>query len=133
LYKPHGPFVADLGVISGSDDGLDTCHYVFPVDSCLLFKELGAPVHIIFVGTAQVVAIGVVVSLSGIAPVQRDPLLVIVHFHRCGSIMDLGLLAYVAVGYAIIAFVGREVHIAHLLYLGTTIVLELVGICWKWF
>ena len=62
LDKPHGTFVADLGIIPRDNDGINTGRYVFPVQGSFLFKKLGAPVHIIFMGTAQVVAIGVVAS-----------------------------------------------------------------------
>src|SRR5690554_1253015 len=105
LDKSHCTFVANLGIIPGVDYYINTGHYVFTVGSSFLFKKFRAPVCIIFMGTTQVIAIGTIASLSGISLVQGYPLMVIIHFHGCGCIMDLGMLADVTVGYTIIALV----------------------------
>src|SRR5690554_2777467 len=105
LDKPHGTFVADLGIIPRDYDLFYTGRYILPVEGGFLFKKFGTPVRIIFMGTVQVIAIGVVASLSGIALVQGYSLMVIINFHSCRCIMDLGMLADVAIGRTIIAFV----------------------------
>ena len=87
------------------------------------FKELRAPVAVIFMGAAKVFFIGVIAALFRMAPVQRDPLLVVVDLHRGTRIVDGGLLSYITVGDAVIALVRGEVYIAHLLDLRPSVIL----------
>ena len=127
LDDAHGPFIAYLGIIPGLEYFLYTAKYVLAMDSGLLFKELGAPVGVEPMGATEMVRIGIVASLGGIAIMQGDTLMIKIDlYHACG-VMDSGLLSYIAVWDTVVALIRGEVHIAHLLYLGPAVILKLIG------
>src|SRR5690554_7179745 len=77
-------------------------------------------------GARQMVFVCVIAPLGWIAFVQGNTLVVVIYLYIAFGIMDLGLLSDIAIGNAIIAFVRREVNIAHLLHLSSPIILYLI-------
>src|SRR5690606_40783621 len=105
LYDPHCPFISYFRVVPLCQYRLHTAQYMFAVSGRFPFKELRAPVTIVFMGTSKVLLIGIIAALFRMAPVQRDPPLVVVHLHHGARIVDGGHLSAIEVGSATIAIV----------------------------
>lgn len=126
LYDPHGPFISYFRIVPLGEYRLHTAQYMVAVSGRFLFKELRAPVTIIFMGAAKMLPVGIIAAFFRMAPVQGDPLLVVIDFDNGTGVMDGGLFPDIAVGNAIIALVRGEIDIPHLLHLRPSIFLELV-------
>src|SRR5690606_26766947 len=67
LYDPHCPFLSYFRVVTLCQYRLHTAQYMFAVSGRFPFKELRAPVTIVFMGTSKVLLIGIIAALFRMA------------------------------------------------------------------
>src|SRR5690606_36762256 len=126
-------FVTYFRIVLKSEDPIHALQYMFSMGICLSLKQLRIPVLIELVRTAQVTRIGNIAPLGEMPGMESNALMIIIYFHTGIYIVYHGLFSYETVWHAIIALVGREVDIAHLLHLCHFIVLDFIRFIRKTF
>src|SRR5690625_3528259 len=115
LNNPHDPFISYFRIFKISQDMLNTPQDVGSKGSCFGFKILWTPLCYCFVLTAQMIFIGNIYAHRWIPTVKSDPLVIIIYFYHAFGVVNHGVFADIAIRYAIVSFIRREVDITHFL------------------